>query len=187
VGLVRRWWPIVAIFGVDIAAQVVVRSRYDARGHAAGHLSSAEFIFPATALVATILWSLPRTRRQPDVLIAAAAWLAAVGTFSIANFRVVDSIGGASWSSEEADRLGASVPGFESGHDLAAVAAPLGLLGALALAIVLGRRGHVTKRAVVGSCGMSLLIPFFLIPGAGVAVLAASGCLQRRKQALALS
>jgi len=179
--VIRHWWPVVAIFAGSIVIQTVALSNYEARGHAGDHLGSAKFIFLAAALIATILWAAPRARRQPDVLVAAAAWLAAAGAFAAGNLRVVDAIGGADWTSDEADLFGPALPGFESGHDLAALAAPLGLVAALVLAVVLWRRAHVSPRAAVAACAGSVVIPYFLIPGAGVAVLAVATCRRRAK------
>jgi hypothetical protein len=177
--VLRRWWPIPVIFGGTILVQTAALLGRDAKGHAAGHLGSAKFVFLATALIITILWAAPRTRRQPAVLLAAAAWLAAVGAFSVGNLQVVDAIDGADWTADEADRLGADAPGFESGHDLAELAAPLALLAAILLTVVLWRRAHVGTRASIAAIGMSVLIPFFLIPGAGVVALAAATCWRR--------
>jgi hypothetical protein len=180
--VLRRWWPLAAIFGGAIVLQTVLLADYHARGHATGHLGSARFIFLASALILTILWATPNSFRQPDVLVAAAAWLAAVGAFAIGNLQVVNAIGGADWTDDEASRLGASLPGFESGHDLAEVAAPIALVAAIVLAIVIRRRGHVGTRVAIGACAASALVPFFLIPGAGVAVLAVAVCMRRRAQ-----
>jgi hypothetical protein len=178
--VLRRWWPLAAIVGGAIVAQTVVLAGYEAKGHAAGHLSSAQFVFLAFALTITILWATPKTRRQPDVLAAGAAWLGAVGAFALGNLRVVDAIGSADWTDDEAGLLGAGLPGFESGHDLAESAAPVALVAAIALAIVVWRRGHVSTRIAIGACATSVLVPFFLIPGAGVVVLAVALCLRRR-------
>ena len=178
--VLRRWWPLAAIFGGAIVVQTVLLAGRDAKGHAAGHLDSGKFVFLAVALVVTILWATPDARRRVGVLAAAAAWLGAVEAFAVGNLRVVDAIGGADWTADEADRFGASLPGFESGHDLAEVAAPIALVAAIALAVVIWRGAYVSTRAAVGACATSVLVPFFLIPGAGVAVLAVSVCLRRR-------
>jgi hypothetical protein len=178
--VLRRWWPLLAIFGGAIIAQTLVLADRDAKGHATGHLGSAQFVFLATALIVTVLWATPAARRLPDVLVVGAAWLAAVGAFAVGNLRVVDAIGSADWNDDEAGRLGASLPGFESGHDLAELAAPVALVAAIALAIRMRRRGLVSSRVAVGACAASVLIPFFIIPGAGVVVLAVAVCLQRR-------
>lgn len=177
--VVRRWWPVLAIFGGAIAVQTVALSGYHAKGHAADHLGSAQFLFLAAALTLVILWSAPDARRQPDVLVAAAAWLAAAGAFCAGNLRVVDAIGDANWTDDEAERLGAELPGFESGHDLAGVAAPLALVAAIVLTIVLWRRAHVTAPVAIAACATSVVIPYFLIPGAGVAVLGVATCWRR--------
>jgi hypothetical protein len=178
--VLRRWWPVLVIFGGTILVQTIALSGVDAKGHAAGHLDSGKFVFLAAALVITILWAAPRARRQPTVLLTAAAWLAGAGAFSVGNLRVVDAMGGADWTDDEADRFVADVPGFESGHELAEIAAPLTLLAAMLLTIVLWRRAHVGTRAATAAIGMSVLIPYFLIPGAGVAALAVATCWHRR-------
>src|SRR5258706_16282382 len=70
----REWWPVpVLIAGALLAQQVLLTSRYDVGGHAAGHLGSASAPFMAAAVVAILLWATPRALRQVDVLLAAAA------------------------------------------------------------------------------------------------------------------
>jgi hypothetical protein len=175
-----------AIFGGAIALQTILLGDYDAKGHASGHLGSAQFIFLASALVLTILWATPAARRQLDVLVAGAAWLVGVGAFALGNLRVVDAIDGADWTNDEAGRLGASLPGFESGHDLAEWAGPVALVAAIALTLAVWRRGHVSTGLLIGACAASVVVPFFIAPGAGVAVLAVAVCLRRHQRLNAL-
>jgi hypothetical protein len=76
--IVRRWWPLPALFAAGLVGEALFKSRYDVTGHAAGHLQSATALFPARAVVAIIFWATPgeerartpRTRRSPAGLSA---------------------------------------------------------------------------------------------------------------------
>jgi hypothetical protein len=177
----RRWWPLFGMFSVVLLAQNVLLAGYDPTGHAADHLGSATIVFPAVALVGTLLWAMPTARRQLDVVAACVAWLLAVGGVTLGNLRVVDAIGDANWSDEQADVLGAGLPGFESGHDLAQVASLVAVGAAIVLSVVLFLRTHVGRRVAIGACLASLLFPPWLFPGAGVVVLAIAACFARRR------
>jgi hypothetical protein len=182
VTLVRRWWPIVAFIAMAIALQTILLRDYDARGHAAGHLSSAKVVFFGSALIAIVLWSTPSARRYPDVWIACGAWIAALVGVAIGNLRVVDAIGTADWSNEQADALGAGLRGFESGHDLAEISSWLGVAAAIVLAIVLLFRGQIGRGVAIGAVLVSLLFPPWIVPGAGVLVLAIALCVTRSRR-----
>ena len=62
--LVGRWWPVPLFLAVIVAVQVTSFSRYDAAGHAGGHLSSATAVFGLTFVVAVLLWAQPRAVLQ---------------------------------------------------------------------------------------------------------------------------
>jgi hypothetical protein len=134
-----------------------------------------------------LLWSGPCCGRCPrpvvslNVIAACGAWLLAVGGVTLGNLRVVDAIGDANWSDEQADVLGAGLPGFESGHDLAQVASLVAVGAAIVLSVVLFLRTHVGRRVAIGACLASLLFPPWLFPGAGVVVLAIAACFARRR------
>src|SRR3954454_8411942 len=88
-----RWWPVPVVLSTSIVVQkLLFESRYDVSGHAAGHLSSATAPFGAFAFAAILLWTTPSGRRQPDVLLACAAWLTATVLVLVGNVRVVDDL-----------------------------------------------------------------------------------------------
>jgi hypothetical protein len=179
---VRRWWPIVAFIAVAIALQTILLRDYDAHGHAADHLGSAQVVFFGSALIAIILWVSPSARRYPDVWIACGAWIAALVGVAIGNLRVVDAIGGADWTDEQADTLGAGLRGFESGHDLAEISSWFGVAVSIVLVIVLLLRGQIGRGVAIGAVLVSLFFPPWIIPGAGVLVLAIALCVARSRK-----
>jgi hypothetical protein len=184
--LVRRWWPIVAFIAAAIALQTILLRGYDAHGHAADHLGSAQVVFFGSALVAIVLWSTPSARHYPDVWIACGAWLAALVGVAIGNLRVVDAIGAADWTDEQADALGAGLRGFESGHDLAEISSWLGIAAAIVLTIVLLVRRQIGRGVAIGAVVFSLVFPRWIVPGAGVLIVAIALCIARgRKPQLA--
>ena len=66
---VRRWWPVAMLLATAIVVQkVVLKSRYDVSGHAAGHLSGAGVAFAGSAIVAILLYTTPEPRTQVSVL-----------------------------------------------------------------------------------------------------------------------
>jgi hypothetical protein len=181
---IRRWWPVGAFIAAAIALQTLLLRDYDAHGHAADHLSSAQVVFFGGALIAILLWSTPSARRYFDVWIASAAWIAALVGVALGNLRVVDAIGGADWTDEQADALGAGLRGFASGHDLAEISSWLAVTAAIVLAIVLLLRGQIATGVAVGAVLVDLLFPRWIIPGAGVLVLAIALCLARGRRIL---
>jgi hypothetical protein len=178
---------VVAFIAAAIAVQTIVLRDYDAHGHAAGHLSSAQAVFFGSALIAIVLWSTPSARPQPDVWIACGAWFAALTGVAIGNLRVVDAIGGADWSDEQADTLGTGLRGFESGHDLAEISSYLGVAAAVVLTIILFVRGQIGRGVTIGAVVASLLFPPWIFPGAGVLILAIALCLARSRRLRATS
>jgi hypothetical protein len=179
--VLRRWWPLPAFISGAIVIQTIVLRSYHARGHAADHLSSSQVLFFGSALVAIIVWSTPRVLRRPDVLVACGAWLSALAGVAIGNLRVVDAIGGADWSDEQADALGEGLRGFESGHDLAELASLLAVAAAIVLTIVLFVRGDIGRGVAIGAAAVSLLFPRWIVPGAGVLVLVVALCVARAR------
>jgi hypothetical protein len=178
----RRWWPVVAFIALAFAVQEILLRDYHARGHAAGHLSSAQAVFFGSALTAIVLWSTPSARRYPDVWMACGAWIAALVGVAIGNLRVVDAIGRADWTDEQADALGAGLPGFESGHDLAEISMWLAVAAAIVLTIILLFRSQIGRGVAIGAILVSLLFPPWFFPGAGVLVLAIALCVFRSRK-----
>src|SRR4051812_43405755 len=129
--LLLRWWPIPAVLILCLVVQkALFESRYDVSGHAAGHLGSSTGIFLAIPIVLILLWVLEGDRLRPSILGASVVWLAGLLGVLVGNIRVVNAIGAANWTFEEADRLGGSRPGYKSGHDLAEVSSFIAVAGA---------------------------------------------------------
>jgi len=171
---------------VVLASSIVVQtllfeSRYDVSGHAAGHLSSATAPFGAFALVAILLWSTPTGRRQPDVLVACLAWLAATVLVLVGNVRVVDALVDAGLGRAPTEGL----PDVAD-HGLANLAPWLAVVAAVTMAGVFWRRGHVSRRVAVGSALLSVVFPPWIIPGAGVLVLVVARCIVYARSSTAL-
>jgi hypothetical protein len=172
VALLRRWWPIPALLTLSLVIQkTLFESRYDASGHAAGHLGSSTAIFLAFPIVLILFWALDEDRLRPSILGGAVVWLAGLVGVLVGNVRVVTAIGTADWTLEEADRLGSARPGFDSGHDLAQTSSFVAVVGALLLIASVWRARAVSGRVAILCAALSVLFPPWIFPGAGVVVL----------------
>lgn len=78
---------------------------------------------------------------------------------------------------------GCTRPGYESGHDLAQLSSFVAVAGALLLIAAAWRTGAVSGRVAIVSAVLSVLIPPWIFPGAGVVVLTFSVA-QRRERRL---
>ena len=181
---VSRWWLVpIALGGSLVVQKLVFESRYDVAGHAAGHLGSATAPFLAVALIVILLWSTPSALRQSDVLLACGAWLVATALVLVGNVQVVDALIRAGMGQIPTEQLVGS-PAIASAHGLANLAPWFGLVAALALTAVLWRRRHVSKRVAVAGAVVSLVVPPWIMPGAGVLVLVVARCLRERRPAV---
>ena len=181
----RAWWPVAVFAAAGGLAGFVLHALVGGEGHAAGHLDSATTPFSALALFAVVVWAVPRGRRGAELWVLGAGLAAAAAVTVAGNLRVVDAIGGERWSDEAAGALGAARPGFESGHDLAG-RGMVGLVAAAALlALALLARRLVSGPAGIGSVVLSVVFPPWIVPGAGLLVLAVA--LVRRRQLAAAS
>jgi hypothetical protein len=177
--LVGRWWPVpVVLCGSLVIQKVFFESRYDVAGHAAGHLSSASTFFFACAVVIILLWATPSALREPDVLVACAAWLAATALVLVGNVRVVDALVDAGLGQTPTGSIPASAD-IEAAHDLANLAPWCAVITALGVTAALWWRGHVSTRVAVGAAVGTVLIPPWIVPGAGVIVLVVARCIAR--------
>jgi hypothetical protein len=169
----RSWWPVAAFLVPMLVVQTVWSARYDVAGHAADHLQSATPVFPMAFLAAVLLWALPgRGRRDRLLWLLFAGAIASCLVVLAGNVRVIDAIGGATWSDAQASQLGPTRPGFESGHELAELGAWGAVLATMLAAGLLWLRRLVSAKVAVAAAVVSLVFPYFIAPGAGVVVLA---------------
>ena len=177
----RHWWPVPVVLASSLTVQkLLFESRYHVSGHAAGHLSSATAPFLAFVVVAILLWTTPTGRRQPDVLLACLAWLAATVLVLVGNVRVVNALVDAGLGSAPTENL----PDVAD-HGLANLAPWLAVVAAVAMAGLLWRRGHVIRRVAIGAGLLSVVFPPWILPGAGVFVLVVARCIAYERQSTA--
>lgn len=175
--VVREWWPVpVFIAPALFAQQVLLTSRYDVGGHASEHLASASIPFMAGAVLAILLWATPLARRQADVLACVAAWFSATVVMMVGNLRVVDDLVIAGYSQTPTS----SVPDVAD-HALANSSVWYGVAAALLLVAAFRWRRHVGNRTTIGAAIVTVLFPPWIIPGAGVLVLAIARCVSRHR------
>ena len=173
--LLRGSWPVPVFIALALVAQqLVLSARYDVGGHAAEHLAGASVPFMAAAMLAILLWASRQARRQADVLLAGAAWFVAALAVMFGNLRVVDDLVAAGYS----DTPTSSVPDIAD-HGLANASIWYAEATALLLIAVWRRRRHVGNRATLGAVVTTLVVPPWIVPGAGVIVLAFVAYVQR--------
>jgi hypothetical protein len=179
----REWWPVpVLLTGALLAQQTLLNPRYDVGGHAAEHLGSASAPFMAAAVLAILLWATPRARRQVDVLLAAAAWFATTVLVMLGNLRVIDDLVAAGYSHTPTG----SVPDVAD-HALANSSVWYAVVAALMLVASFRWRRQISNRAAIGAAVITVIFPPWIIPGAGVIVLAIVRCVARRRRDRGLS
>jgi hypothetical protein len=185
-GRLPRWWfPPVAI-ALAVAGSLILNSRYDVSGHASGHLGSANAVFPMTAAFAIVVWATPGAARRASVWVAGAVLEVGLLVVAVANLRVVDAIGTRDLSDDAAGLLGPALSGFESGHHLADRGMVLCVLGAVLLIWALFAARAIPLGLAIGATAASLLFPPWILPGAGVVVLAIAQCVRRARRPLLL-
>jgi hypothetical protein len=166
--VLHQTWPIPVVVAAALIAQgVLLTSRYDVGGHAAEHLSGASVPFLAAAVVFSIFWATPRARRQPDVIVAACTWFATTLLVMVGNLRVVDDLVAGGYARTPTD----SVPDIAD-HSLANSSIWYAVVAALLLIAVCSWRRHLGTRSTIGAVVATVIIPPWIIPGAGVVVLA---------------
>ena len=176
----RHWWPIPAMLAATVAIQNIWFGRYEATGHAAGHLASASAIFAITFVLAVLVWaSPPQIRRSPGLWVLAAGVAIAAVVPTIGNLRVVNAVGTDNWTDDQASTLGQARPGFESGHDLA----ERGMWIVVGCAVVLAGwlwATHAVRTGVgIGAIVVSVIFPPWIFPGAGIIVLTIATFIKR--------
>jgi hypothetical protein len=186
VSRLRRWWPVPAVLvGSLVVQKLLLESRYDVSGHAGEHLTSASAVFPAFALVAIVLYVTPPARRQPLVLATCAVWLACTVLVLVGNVRVVDALVDSGMADIPTSELVVG-PKLDAAHDLANLAPWLAVVAAIALTAAMWRGGHISGRVAAGAVVLSVIVPPWIVPGAGVIVVTVASCIafQRRSREL---
>lgn len=181
--IVRRWWPVpVAIATVLVLQQLVYTGRYDVGGHAGEHLGSGSFVFLAAVVAAVLLWTAPAARRSPFVLVGLAAWLGTGVAIAIGNAQVVDALIESGQAFTPTDSLRDTVA-VSDAHDLANTA-PLYAVGAAMVATFgLYRVGVASTTLAIVAAVLNVLIPYWIVPGFGLAVIAVGACIARERAA----
>jgi hypothetical protein len=172
----------VAILGIAvvvvsiIATNVISGVLVEANGaHARDHLATAQGAIPLVVLLAVALWAMPRRGRLVTALIWIAALAIAVGSVLVAagNLQVIHAINGASWTDEQAARLGSLRPGFDAGHDLAALGETVTRFAAILFALVVTFAARaVGYIAGIASAVLTFIFPSQINPAAGLPVVA---------------
>ena len=181
--IVRIWWPVPACMaGSLVAQQLLLTSRYDVGGHAAGHADGATAPFLAAALLPILFWATRPARRQVDLIAVGALWLATTLLVMVGNLRVVDDLVDAGYSHTPTGSLH-----YEANHSLANSSVWYAEAAALVLIAAWRRRRHIGNRATLGAVLTTLVIPPWIIPGAGVVVLAIVRLVRRHRAAEVVS
>lgn len=181
--LVRRWWPLpVAVVSAVILQQLFLTSRYDVGGHAGEHLGSASFVFLATVVAGVLLWTTPVALRSPIVLVGLAIWLGAGAAVAVGNVGVVDVLIDSGQARTPNDLVRDSAA-LTNAHDLANTAPLLAVLGAMVVTFGVFRARAVSGRIAAVATVLNLLIPYWVVPGFGVVVLAGVRVLARERAA----
>jgi hypothetical protein len=186
--ILRSWWPVAAFLVPVLVAQTLWSGRYEVAGHAADHLQSATPVFPMTFLSAVLVWALPgRGRRDRLLWLLLAAAIVSCLVVLVGNVRVIEAIDGATWTDAQASQLGPARSGFVSGHDLAEVGAWGAVLATMLTAGLLWQRRLVSARVAAVAAVVSLVVPSFIAPGAGILVLVVSVTVARARGDLRLA
>jgi hypothetical protein len=174
----REWWPVPVLLALAVVAQdVLLSSRYDVGGHAAGHLDSASVPFMAAVVLAILVWATPAVLRQVDVVVCVVAWLSATVVMMVGNLRVVDDLVAAGYSHTPTG----SVPDVAD-HSLANTSVWYAVAAALLLVGSLRWRRHIGNGTAVGATIATVVFPPWIVPGAGVVVATIVRCVSRHRE-----
>jgi hypothetical protein len=186
--ILRSWWPVAAFLVPVLIAQSLWSGRYEVAGHAADHLQSATPVFPMIFLSAVLVWTLPaRGRRDRLLWLLLAAAITSCLVVLVGNVRVIEAIDGTTWTDAQASQLGPARPGFESGHDLAQLGAWGTVLATMLVAGLLWQRRLVSAKIAAAAAMVSLLVPSFIAPGAGIVVLVVAAAVAHARGDLRLA
>lgn len=173
--IVRALWPVPALITTAlIAQQLLVTTRYHVGGHASEHLTGASAPFMAAAILCILFWTTPRGRHQVDLLVIGGVWFATTLLVMVGNVRVVDDLVAAGYSHTPTD----SVPDVAD-HSLANSSVWYAVAAALVFVAAWRRRRHIANRSAIGAVVATVVIPPWIIPGAGVILLAIVRVVQR--------
>jgi hypothetical protein len=176
VHLGRNWWPVPAFIALSVLVQTRFMSRYDVGGHAAEHLQSSTAPLMAAAVIGILVWATPGALRQADIMLAAIAWFATTVAVSVGNLRVVNQLVSAGYGFTPTS----SVPDIAD-HSLANTSIWWAVAAAVVLVAAFRRRHHIGNTATAGAC-FAMIVPPWVIPGAGVIVLAVVRCALHAKE-----
>jgi drug/metabolite transporter (DMT)-like permease len=164
--------PLAAVVVAVISTNLVTNALVEADGaHARGHLASAQSGLLPVFLLAASFWALRRDLRRPLLWAAALVTLVGVAILVAGNLQVVSAV------RSEASTAAASAPDREreidDGHGVTSTGMLITQLGAAGFALAL----VVRKRAIgigtaIGSAALSIVFPPWIIPGAGLFVVA---------------
>jgi MYXO-CTERM domain-containing protein len=133
----------------------------------------------AAAMLSILFWATPRARRQLDLLVIGSVWFATTLLVMLGNLRVVDDLVDAGYSNTPTS----SVPDVAD-HSLANSSVWYAAVAALLLVAAWRRRRHIGNRATIGAVFATVIIPPWIIPGAGVIVVAIVRLVQRGRAAV---
>src|SRR3954447_16669603 len=166
--VVQLWWPVPVWIAVSLTVQhFVLTSRYDVGGHAAEHLASASAPFMSSVVVCVLLWTTTAVRQRVDLICAAALWFAMTVLIAVGNVRVVNDLIDAGYA-----HTATSAIADVADHSLADASTWLAQGAALILIAAWYRRRLIGVRATVAAVVITLIVPPWIIPGAGVIVVA---------------
>lgn len=181
--MIRRWWPLpIAIAVVVALQQITYACRWEVGGHAAEHLVSGSFVFMASVVAGALLWLEPRARRSPIVVLGLALWLGAGVAIAIGNARVLDALIDSGQAFTSTDAL-LNSPAVNDAHDLANIAPLYAVAAAMMVTFGLFRAGVASSRLAIIAGVLNVLIPYFIVPGFGLVVIAIGRCIARERSA----
>jgi hypothetical protein len=171
---------------VAVAVSAVVQSfytgRYDVSGHAAEHLSSGSFVFLASVVAGTLLWTTPEARRSLFVLVGLATWLGAGFAIAVGNARVVDALIDAGQATTPTGSL-VETPVVSDAHWLANTAPFIAVAGAFVVVLGVYLVGAASVRLAGVAAVLNVVVPYWIVPGFGVALVAIARVIAAEKAA----
>src|SRR4051812_25879104 len=175
--VVRCWWPVPVCIAVSLTVQhFVLTSRFDVGGHAADHLASASAPFMSSVVACVLLWTTPAVRRRVDLICAAALWFAMTVLVAVGNVRVVNDLIDAGYSHAATG----AIPDVAD-HSLANSSTWLAQGAALIVIAAWYLRRLIGVRAAVAAAVITVIVPPWIIPGAGVIVVALIRLVEHRR------